>query len=145
MRALRLARVAAEAEVLRTRRRVRRTAIRAGFVAVAAVFAVAALCFGHVAVFMAIRHSLGSTSAALVVLGVDLLIAVICVLVASTSSPDRIELEALQVRERALQQLEEMAATAAMMAPLARLLGRPRILGVVLAIIAPRLIATLRR
>lgn len=145
MRALRLARVAAEAEVLRTRRRVRRIVVRAGFATVGAVFVFAALCFVHVAAFMAIRHSLGPTSAALSVFGGDLLIALICILLASISSPDRIEVEALQVRQRALQQLEEMAATAALMAPLARLLGRPRILGVILAVVAPRLIAAWRR
>jgi hypothetical protein len=145
MRALRLARVAAEAEVLRLRRRARRTALRAAFAIIASVFAFAALCFAHVAVFMAIRHSLGSTSSALIVLGADLGIALACVLVASISSPDRIELEALQVRERALQQVEEMLATAAVMAPLARLLGRPRIFGVVLALVVPRLLAALRR
>ena len=145
MRALRLARVAAEAEVLRIRRRVRRTVFRAAFASIGAVFAFAALCFGHVAAFMAIRHSLGPVSAALIVVGGDLLIALICVLVASISSPDRIELEALQVRERAQQQLEEMLATAALVAPLARLVGRPRILGVMLAILVPRLVAALRR
>ena len=145
MRTFRLARVAAEAEVLRTRRRVRRVGIRAGFATVGAVFAFAALCFAHVAVFMAIRRSLGPVSAALIVFGGDLLIGLVCVLIASTSSPDRIEVEALQVRQRALQQLEEVAATAALMAPLARLLGRPRILGVILALVAPRLIAALRR
>ena len=145
MRALRLARVAAEAEVLRTRRRVRRTVFRAAFATIGAVFAFAALCFGHIVVFMAIRHSLGPIGAALIVFGGDLLVALICVLVASISSPDRIELEALQVRERAQQQLEEILATAAVVAPLARLLGRPRILGVMLAVLVPRLIAALRR
>lgn len=145
MRVLRLARVAAEAEVLRLRRRLRRTAVRAAFAAVGAVFAVAALCFAHVAVYLAIARNLGPVSAALLVLGGDILIALICALIAGISSPDRVELEALQVRERAQQQIEETLAAAAVAAPLARLVGRPRILGVMLALLLPRLLALLRR
>lgn len=127
------------------RRRIRRTAIRAAFAMIGAVFAVAALCFAHIAVFVAVERRLGPVNAALILLGGDVLIALVCVLIAAVSSPDRIEQDALQVRERAQQQLEEMLATAAVAAPLARLVGRPRILGVILAMVLPRLIAALRR
>jgi hypothetical protein len=145
MRALRLARIAAEAEVLRLRRRARRTGIRAGFAGVAVVFGIAALCFGHVAVFVALKHSFGPTSSALIVLGGDLLIAVILASVASISTPDRIEIEALQVRERAVQQIEEAFAAAALAASLSRMVGRPRLFGVTLAILLPRVLSYLRR
>jgi hypothetical protein len=145
MRALRLARVAAEAEALRWRRRLRRTVSRAVLGAVGAVFLLAALSFGHVAVFQALRHTLGPTSSALIVFGGDLVIGLVLVLLASVSSPDRVEVEALEVRQRALQQIEEAAATAALVAPVARLVGRPRILAVILALVLPRLIAALRR
>lgn len=145
MRALRLVRVGAEAEVLRLRRRVRRIAVRVAMAAVAALFAIAALCFAHVALFGAIRHSLGWVSSALVVLGADLLIALILLIMASVSSADRVEAEALQVRLRAQEQLEEMLATVAIAAPLARMMGRPRLLGAALAIFLPRVIASFRR
>lgn len=145
MRALRLVRVGAEAEVLRLRRRARRMAIRAAMAVVAVLFAIAALCFAHVALLMAIHHNLGWTSSALVVLGADLLITVILLILASVSSPDRVEVEALQVRLRAQEQLEEMLAAAAIAAPLARAMGRPRILGAALALFLPRLISTFRR
>jgi hypothetical protein len=145
MRAIRLARVAAEAEALRWRRRARRTVNRVVVGAVGAVFLLAALSFGHVAALQALRHTLGPTSSALVVFGGDLLIALILMLLASISSPDRVEIEALEVRQRALQQIEEAAATAALVAPVARLVGRPRILAVILALVLPRLIAVLRR
>lgn len=145
MRAVRLARVAAEAEVLRWRRRVRRTIIRAMLGAVGAVFLLTGLSFAHVAVFQAIHNSFGPTSSALIVFGGDLLIALILLVLASFSSPDRVEIEALQVRERAVQQIEETVATAALVAPVARLIGRPRILAVILALVLPRLMAVLRR
>lgn len=145
MRAIRLARVAAEAEVLRWRRRVRRTVTRATLGAVGGVFLLTALAFAHVAVFLAIHNSLGPTSSALIVFGGDLVIGLILVLLASVSSPDRVEIEAMQVRQRALQQIEEAAATAALVAPVARLIGRPRILAVILALVLPRLLAVRRR
>ena len=145
MRVIRLARVAAEAEVLRWRHRARRMVTRAVLGAAGAVFLVFALSFGHVAAFLWIRHSLGTTSSALVVFGGDLVIGLILLLLASTSSPDRVEVEALQVRERALQQIEEAAATAALVAPLARLVGRPRIRAVILALALPRLMTAMRR
>lgn len=145
MRAFRLVRVGAEAEVLRLRRRVRRIVVRAAMGAVGALFALAALALAHVAVFGAINHSLGWVSSALVVFGGDLLIALILLILASVSSPDRVETEALQVRRRAQEQLEEMLATAALAAPIARAMGRPRILGAALAIFLPRVIASFRR
>src|SRR5436305_6827375 len=107
MRALRLVRIGAEAEVLRLRRRARRIVVRAVLAVVAGLFVIAALCFAHVALFVAIRHSLGWTSSALIVLGVDVLIAAALLIMASVSSPDRVEMEALQVRLRAQEQLEE--------------------------------------
>jgi len=145
MRTLRLARVAAEAEVLRLRRRARRAAVHATLAAVAVVFGVAALCFVHVAAFVALETRLAPTSSALVVLGGDLLIALILLFISRDSKPDRIEIEALEVRERAVQQLEEIFITATLAAPMARLLGGPRIVGVAVALLLPRFVAYLRR
>jgi hypothetical protein len=145
MRALRLARVAAEAELLLLRRRVRRTVIRVIYAVSGAFFTFAALTFAHVALFLAIQRNLGPTTSALIVLGGDLLIALICILVASVSSPDQIEREALQVRQQAQQQLEETLAAATLAAPAARLLGRPRALGAALALVLPSVVARLRR
>jgi hypothetical protein len=139
MRPLGLARAAAEAEVLRLRRRLRRTIIRAVYALIGAIFAFATLCMAHAAVFMALRHSLGPTGSALIVLGADLTIAAICVVLASVSSPDRIELEAQQVRERAREELEEMAAAASFTAPAIWLVGKPRLLAAALAFLIPRL------
>jgi hypothetical protein len=139
MRALRLAQMAAQAELLRLRRRLRRAIIRAVYALIGAIFAFATLCFAHIAVFMVLRHSLGPTSSTLVVLGADLGIAAICVVLASVSTPDRIELEAQQVRERAQKELEEIAAAASVAAPAAWLLGKPRLLAAALAFLLPRL------
>jgi hypothetical protein len=145
MRPLRLAKIAAEAEVLRLRRRARRTAFRVGFLGAAAVFALAALSFAHVAVFVALDGPFRPASAAVIVLGGDLAIALVLTLLASNSRPGAIEREARQVREHAVEQLENILASAALAAPLTRLLGRPRVFGVTLAILLPRLLTYLRR
>ena len=145
MRALRLGRVAAKAELLRLRRQVRRTVIRVIYAGAGALFAFAALTFAHVALFLAIQRNLGPTSSALIVLGGDLLIASICILMAIVSAPDQIEREALQVRQQAQQQLQETIAAVTLAAPAARLVGRPRTLGAALALLLPSLVARWRR
>ena len=77
MRAVRLAKVAAQAEGLRLRRLVRRLAKRAAFGAVAAAFGLAALVLLHVLVFLALVDFAGMLGfwAALIVLGLDVVFA----------------------------------------------------------------------
>ena len=103
MRFFQLARVAIEAELLRLRHRARRTVSRVvvGCFAMALSFGV--LLFGHVAAWYWLRGYLAGQYVALIFLGVDLLLAVICGVLASSSRPGRLELEALDVRRRALE------------------------------------------
>jgi len=145
MRSYRLARIAAAAELLRLRRLLRRQVMRAAYGSVALVFLFFVLCCAHLAVFLAIARNLGPVSSALIVLGGDLVLAVIFGLLALSSSEDRVEREAREVRERALLQVEEAFATAALVAPLTRRLGGRSILGVALALLLPRLIVAFRR
>src|SRR5689334_4351218 len=105
MRALRLARIAAEAEILRLRRIALRTGFRAAYGVFALVFVIMALALAHVAGWLALIKVVGPVSAALIVMGVDLLIAVIFGALAARSGPDRIEREALQIRRTATQQM----------------------------------------
>ncbi len=98
MRSVTLARVAAQAELLRLRRLARRQAMRAAFASVAVVFLVAALVGGHVAAAMALTTYVQPIYAVLILAAVDLVIAVILLLVAARNTPDQIEREALQVR-----------------------------------------------
>jgi hypothetical protein len=103
MRTLRLARIAAEAEGLRLRHRAKRTAFRVALGVVAAAFLLGAVAFAHIAVWYWLRSSWQPQFVALTLAGADLLVAVLLGLLASRSAPDRTELEALAVRQRALE------------------------------------------
>ena len=103
MRAVQQLRLAAEAEGLRLRRMARRTATRIVLGCIALVLLLAALAVGHVAAWFWLREVMAARFAALVLTGVDLLIAVILGVLAARSAPGRVELEALELRRRALQ------------------------------------------
>ena len=64
--------------------------------------------------------------------------AVIFGLLAMRSTPDRIEREAIQVRDQAKQQLAIAAATASTFAPIARLMGLRHVSGLVIGALATR-------
>ena len=121
MRALRLARVAAEAEGLRLRERMRRTAMRAAFGIVAMGFLAAAVIFAHVAAWFWLRVAWEAQYAALIVAGADLLLAILLAVLAARSSPGRIELEALAVRRRAIDSAASTLAFSALAMQLLRL------------------------
>lgn len=122
MRTLRLARVAAEAEGLLLRRRLRRTAIRASLAAVAALFAIAAIAMLHVFVLLRLVPVWGPETAALSVGGGDLLLAIILALVATLSPSDRIATEAARVRDQALNEMRSVFTVTSLLRPLTGLL-----------------------
>jgi hypothetical protein len=103
VRSFQLLRLAFEAEALRLRHRARRTVSRLvfGCFALAMVFGV--VMFAHVAAWYWLRTHLEGQYVALIFTGVDLLFAVILGALAARSSPGRLELEALRVRQRALE------------------------------------------
>lgn len=122
MRMLRLARIAAEAEGLRLRRQARRTVVRLALVSIGLAFLAVALAFGHVAVWFALRFgaNMAPWAAALVMGGIDLAIALVFVLIAALSGPGRVEVEALQVRQRALEQAAGTLAIGTLLVPAVR-------------------------
>jgi|SRR5689334_9340160 hypothetical protein len=130
MHPLRLARIAAEAEGLRLRQLARRTAVQAVFGVIALAFLIGAVAFVHVAAWCWLRLSWEGQYAALMLAGADLLIAVLLGLLATRSSPSRIELEALAVRQRALEGATTTLAWSTMALQVLRVVGnlmkRPR-------------------
>ena len=118
MRALRLARIAAEAEGLRLRHSAQRTVVRAilGLIALALLFG--ALIFGQIAAWYWLRVSWDRPETALILGGAELVLAVIFGLLAARSSPGRIEVEALAVRRRALESAISSVAFSALAARL---------------------------
>ena len=112
---VRLVKIACAAEVLRLRSVASRLVVRLPLAVSAAILAVAGLAFLHIAMWYLLREAMGRWHTALV-LGVgDLLLAVALGFLASRSAPNRIEKEALTLREQAL------ASAARSMAPFALL------------------------
>jgi hypothetical protein len=132
MRSLRLARIAAEAEGLRLRRQAQRTVVRAVMGLVALIFLGWALAFAHLAAWYWLRESVGwaQPGTALALTGADLVIVAFFALLMARSSPGRIEMEALQVRRRALESAASGVALATLVVPTLRmamnLLRRPK-------------------
>src|SRR5579871_766176 len=105
MRALRLARIAAEAEGLRLRHRARRSAIRATLALGSLGFLLGTVLFCHVAAWFWLRQHWEQPLAALILAGADMVLAVFLALLAARSTPTRVELEALAVRQRATESI----------------------------------------
>ena len=120
MRLIELGRIATQAEALRWRRLGRRQLNRAIFAAVAAVFGLGVLIALHVAGALALIPLLGPVYATLVVGAVDLVIAALCLLVAARDQPDRIEREAIAVRNEARSEMAQAAVMSALVLPLLR-------------------------
>lgn len=103
MRTLRLARIAAEAEGLRLRYSAKRTVTRTVLGVVALGFLLTTLAFCQIAGWFWVRMSMDRPFAALIMAGANLVIALALALLAARATPGRHELEALEVRRRALE------------------------------------------
>src|SRR5579859_2770922 len=121
MRALRLARIAAEAEGLRLRHRAQRALIAAILASIASVFMLGALVFCHLAAWFYLRAHWQPPETALILAGADVLLALVLVLVAARSTTSRVELEALAVRQRALESIGSTLAISALATQLLRI------------------------
>jgi hypothetical protein len=123
VRPLRLARVAAQAEVLVVRRQVAGIVRRAILGAVAVVFALGVLVIAHIIAYLALRQyaQFGPIPAAGIVLGVDLAFAIVFGLLASGQVADPVMEEAVRLRDESLEQARQSLTLAAMVAPLTRI------------------------
>jgi hypothetical protein len=118
MRVLELARVAAEAEGLRLRHNARRTAVRAVLGLIALGFLLGAIVLCHIAAWYRLSMSWDEPIAALIIAGVDLLVAAVLALLAMRSSAGRVEAEALALRRRALDHASTSLTLPALVTPL---------------------------
>jgi hypothetical protein len=144
MRSLRLARVAADAEMLLLRRRVAGVQKRVIFGAVAAVFGVALLATLHALGYVALTQfaQLSRFVAVSIVAGVDLAFAALFGILASVTIKDSVAEEAIQLRDTSLAQMKTGFATTAMLLPAGRLLGRKHIYALVLAGLTARFLGS---
>jgi hypothetical protein len=129
MRALQLARIAAEAEGLRLRHTAQRNGIRIVLGVGALGFVLGAIIFCHIAAWCWLIMSWDQSIAALIIAGADLVLAAVLALVTMRSSPRRVEAEALALRRQALDHVATsltIPALAAQLLPFATRLLRRR-------------------
>jgi hypothetical protein len=119
MRALGLARAAAEAEGLRLRYRARRAVRGAIFIVVSLGFFGSAIGFAHLSAWLWLQPWRGGAWAALIIAGGDLVIALAILLLSVRSRPAEIEREARRVRDRALDGMTHPASIVSMLVPVA--------------------------
>jgi hypothetical protein len=124
MRVLQLARITAEAEALRLRHNARRSAIRAALGLTALGFLLGAIVLFHVAAWSWLSMSWREPSATLIIAGADLLVAVALALAATRLSAGRVEVEALELRRRALDHVSTSLTLPALATPLLPLATR---------------------
>jgi hypothetical protein len=124
MRAVQLARVAAQAEKIQLQQMARRQARRVVLGAGGAVFGLGLFCWVQVIVFFALERPIGPIWASLVLIGINLLAALILGGMAMSSAPSPVEQEAVQVRDQALQQMRQAATIGVVAAPVGRLVLR---------------------
>jgi hypothetical protein len=121
MRPLRLARIAAEAEGIRLRSRARRAVVRIALMMLALAFLLGAAVLGHIAAWFWLRQRWEPQVVALVLAGVDAVLALLLLLLAARSTDSRVELEALAVRQRAVESIAGTFAFSALAGQLLRI------------------------
>jgi hypothetical protein len=125
MHPIRLARIAAEAEGVRLRGMMTRMVTRVILAVIALFFVLGAVVFAHVAAWYEVRTDLQQTylATAGILGGSDLLLAIILGFLASRSSPSRTEVEALDVRRKAIAGIGSAMSLTQMVIPAIRLLS----------------------
>lgn len=102
MRSLNLLKLALDAEILRLRAMAARQGRRAAFGTIALVFALAVLALAEIGGWQGLRLKAEAIHTTLILLGINLVIAVVFGLLAARSSPAHAEREALRVHQQAL-------------------------------------------
>jgi hypothetical protein len=125
MRAVNLAKVAAEAEIIRIRHMLKRQGTRAAFGLVAVIFSLAVLVLANVAGLQILRLYVAPIYATFILLGINLVIAAIFGMMAARSSPSHAERDALAIRQQALREAQNSLALGALV-PIAGSLLRSR-------------------
>ena len=114
MRVTNLAKVAAQAEILRIQYMLKRQGTRAAFGLVALIFAVAVLVFANIIGWQVVRLYVSAIYASLIMFGINLVIAAIFGFLAARSTPSREEQEALDLRRQAVHEVRNSLALGAL-------------------------------
>ena len=126
MRAVELAKVAANAEALRLREMASRQSMRAAYGGAAAVFGIGVLVLLHVVAYNLMVPNVSPTVASLILLAFDLVVAGVCGLKALKSVPGAVETEALAIRKQAVHDMRGSITVMSLVGEAAGLAFRPR-------------------
>ena len=138
MRSTNLIRIAAQAEAIRIRRFAKRQITRAVLGVIALIFLAAALGSAHAAGYFGLRSVVAPVFAALIVLGVDIVLCLVCVVLAIGNRPSAVEREALVVRRQALVHFGESVALWTVLTPVIRFVPRQTLYTLLLAALTAR-------
>lgn len=141
MRPVTLAKVAAQAEILRLRRMAGRQVMRAVYGVVAALFGIGVLILLHVVAFHAMVPRLSPLAASAILLAADVVIAGVFGFLAMRNSPDQVEADAKLVRDQAVLEMRRLASLATMVAPVRKMFGTRRTAGLAFGALATKLLA----
>ena len=141
MRTVELGKVAANAEKLRLQALAKRQALRGVFGAIAALFGVGVLILLHVLGYQLLRDAFSPVVSTLILLAVDLVIVIVCGVMALRSTPSAVEKEAEDIRRQAVREMRTTMTVMGMVGPATRLLGGRRSTGLALGALATRLLA----
>jgi hypothetical protein len=120
MRPVRLAQIAAQAEGVRWRRRAKRAVTQVICLVLGLPFLLAAFGFLETAFWSYVVQHFQPVYAALIVMGGNMLVVLLLLVLAMRrGSHDTVELEALEVRRRALESAQRSISIAAMAGPIA--------------------------
>jgi hypothetical protein len=128
MRSFRLARIAAEAEGVRLRGLVSRIVTRLILALLALIFVLGAVVFCHMAGWYGLRIGLNQSflGATGILGGGDLVVAVILGIFAMRSTASRVELEALEVRRKAIEGIGSSLSLMQLFIPALRIMANLR-------------------
>jgi hypothetical protein len=149
VRTVDLGRTAAQAEILRLKRLVRRQITRVVWGVVAAAFLIAVLVMVHVVLFALLNLVLPPIWSTVVLLAFDAVLAGLFLVLAFRGSPDTLEIEAATIRDQALLEMRESLAIGAILSPVTRLAfrsaGRKNMWGMTLAALTAQFLSKNRR
>ena len=124
MQTFELARSALAAEILRVRRLLARQVNRAAYGAIAAVFALGVLVLVHCVIYEALLNVVSPLIATVLLLILDILGAAIFAVLAVRSTPDRLEVEARDLRDRSIAGMKTSLALETLAGPVGRIAWR---------------------
>ena len=119
-----LARAALSAEILLIRRMIARQINRAIYGAIAAVFTIGVLILLHCVAYVALSGTVTPLIDTVILLAFDVVVAAVFGIMAAKGGPDRLEVEARDLRDRSISGMKQSVALETLTGPVGRVVWR---------------------